>query len=318
MTVREAGLNDKFVRITGAPFETSDADIRRKFETYGKITAIRREKYASLDPESSYFPVFTGAITVRMIVKTNIPSIIMMCGTRVQVNYQGQPKTCFKCGKTGHIGANCTEMKLGEPRFPGKWAGPRRSDPSPLDSNQFPELIQPGNTQHPTTITTENTEANKDLDKQSTGDLPQIPHDSMDEEEEEVGEAGAAQAQLLPTAPLPNAHSPFMFGTGTFDYSQLTIHDMLDSCATSDPSTTTPNMIDIATSKTPAETPEETESQEESDNSSTSSAASGYELVQNKRKNGQSKNNGPAVKEPKTAKPTPTSSPNSKPRGQKK
>ncbi len=63
-----------------------------------------------------------------------------MCGTRVHVNYHGQPKTCFKCGKTVHLGADCTQLKSAEPKFPGKWAGPRRSDPSTLNQEEFPAL----------------------------------------------------------------------------------------------------------------------------------------------------------------------------------
>lgn len=70
-----------------------------------------------------------------------IPSVVNMCGVRVHVNYQGQPKTCFKCGKAGHLGASSTEIKVNEPKFPGKWEKNKRiENPIILDPKYFPTL----------------------------------------------------------------------------------------------------------------------------------------------------------------------------------
>jgi hypothetical protein len=140
VTVKEAGTYERFVRIQGAPFEITDDDIKTKFGHYGKISFVRREKYVSMDPEEAYFPVLSGAITVRMHVKTHIPSQMNLAGSKVQVSYHGQPATCFKCNKSGHIGAHCPEKKNQETRFPGKWATPKPPAPIlPVTTESNPE-----------------------------------------------------------------------------------------------------------------------------------------------------------------------------------
>lgn len=43
--------------------------------------------------------------------------------------------------KTGHLGANCTDIKINEPKFPGKWAENKKtSNPLILDPKDFPTL----------------------------------------------------------------------------------------------------------------------------------------------------------------------------------
>lgn len=220
VTVREAGVFDKFVRIIGAPFEITDAEIRRKLDTYGKIASIKREKYVSLDSESSYFPVYTGAITVRMNIKMQIPSVITLGGAKVHVNYQGQPKTCFKCGKTGHIGANCTEPKEKEPRFPGNWAGPRKPTSTPrLDMVEFPELPNHKNKEADVIIDKERQEADEE---EKQGNNPSLVPTPMNIEVEVINDHTPEE----PTASTSGQGDTetittqfFQFDTGSFDFS---------------------------------------------------------------------------------------------------
>ena len=92
-----------FVSIRNAPFELSDELIINILSRYGKVEGIRHNKY-------TYGPlkgVLTGVRTAKMQVKENIPSSFNISGFNVTVMYNGQQRTCFKCGSIGHVARDC-------------------------------------------------------------------------------------------------------------------------------------------------------------------------------------------------------------------
>ncbi len=235
VSVREAGTIEKYVRIHGLPFEATESEIRKKFGGYGKITSIRREKYMSLDPDTSYFPIYNGVVTLRMAVKTHIPSLIMLGGIRIQVSYQGQPATCFKCGETGHIGSKCQKKKQPAPHFPGKWAEPRK------DGNLNKEDTSNNKTSNeppPAEITSISAPVEQDNTVENM--------EENDKEENASEETSSIQTEVAPTPAAPSTHqvespsrqgastsgtaktfaqnfSQIMYGTdGSFDYTPVT------------------------------------------------------------------------------------------------
>ena len=107
VTVKAEGTRERYVRICDVPFEVSLDEVKKRLNQYGKVSSIRRETYASRQPEDGYFPTLSGWITARMEISKNIPSYMMFGGERAMIKYQGQIPTCMLCSATGHFGHKC-------------------------------------------------------------------------------------------------------------------------------------------------------------------------------------------------------------------
>ena len=107
VTVKAEGTRERYVRICDVPFEVPLEEVKKRLNQYGKVSSIRRESYASKQPEDGYFPTLSGWITVRMEISKNIPSYMMFGGERAMIKYQGQIPTCMLCSATGHFGHKC-------------------------------------------------------------------------------------------------------------------------------------------------------------------------------------------------------------------
>ncbi|PIK55683.1 putative zinc finger CCHC domain-containing protein 3-like [Apostichopus japonicus] len=46
-------------------------------------------------------------------LKQDIPSFLFIAGHKAHVRYPGQPRTCFRCGETGHEAKGCPNKKCG-------------------------------------------------------------------------------------------------------------------------------------------------------------------------------------------------------------
>ena len=97
---------DREIRITRAPMKMDNEEIKNVLRLFGEITYNIR--HVVLEPSAGAAPdswqvlmrgVKTAERTLRMKVKTNIPSFIMVLGTKLKVDYAGQPKTCPRCQK---------------------------------------------------------------------------------------------------------------------------------------------------------------------------------------------------------------------------
>ena len=51
--------------------------------------------------------IATGTRKIKMIVKRNIPSVIKVGSKTINIAYEGQTRTCYKCGLDNHMGSNC-------------------------------------------------------------------------------------------------------------------------------------------------------------------------------------------------------------------
>lgn len=106
--IKEAGLNERYVRIADIPFETELETVEKSLEKYGKIISIKRDYFKPIESEEEiYFEVPSGWITVAMVIEKDIPSYLEVDGTRAVVKYRGQPKTCRICSQSGHIAYQC-------------------------------------------------------------------------------------------------------------------------------------------------------------------------------------------------------------------
>ena len=92
-----------YVSVRNAPFELDDSYLISVLSRYGKVDNVRHNKF-SLGP---FKGLYNGTRTVKMVVRENIPSSCAIRGYNVTFMYNGQIKTCFKCGMAGHLVKDC-------------------------------------------------------------------------------------------------------------------------------------------------------------------------------------------------------------------
>lgn len=99
----ETGL--QLVRVHQVPIEVPNALIASALAVYGIVVGnVINETFGAHMP----FPgVYSGVRSVRMKIQKPIPSSIVVDGEKTLVTYNGQTKTCMRCGSTSHLRAEC-------------------------------------------------------------------------------------------------------------------------------------------------------------------------------------------------------------------
>ena len=98
---------DREVRITRAPMKMDNAEISKVIAIFGEITSplqhVVFENPPAGGPKDSWRFLMRGVKlaerTVRLKIKVNIPTIIVVQGLKLRINYAGQPQTCPRCQK---------------------------------------------------------------------------------------------------------------------------------------------------------------------------------------------------------------------------
>ena len=93
-----------YVSIRYAPFNMDNALLERILMKYGKVFGIRLNRYAHGKEEG----LLNGTRTARMELKRSIPSSMNIHGFNIVFYYNGQMKTCYKCGRENHMAAECS------------------------------------------------------------------------------------------------------------------------------------------------------------------------------------------------------------------
>ncbi|XP_071509053.1 uncharacterized protein [Diadema antillarum] len=86
----------KIVTVLHVPFEVDDNQVRFILSRYGKVLAGRHLQHRE------HPGLFNGTRQYRIDLKTDIPSTLSLGGRECWIRYEGQPRTCLKCGSTGH------------------------------------------------------------------------------------------------------------------------------------------------------------------------------------------------------------------------
>ncbi|PIK56889.1 putative zinc finger CCHC domain-containing protein 3-like [Apostichopus japonicus] len=76
----------------------------------GRFGAVKATKMCSYAQAPG---VLNGHRQVRIDLKQDIPSFLFIAGHKAHVRYPGQPRTCFRCGETGHEAKGCPNKKCG-------------------------------------------------------------------------------------------------------------------------------------------------------------------------------------------------------------
>lgn len=108
--ISHSGFGIRTVRIFELPFEVTSADIDEVISPYGKVISNVAERFNS----AHRFPVLTGVRQLKVNLRRHIPSYIEVCGHRAIVMYDDQPKTCARCGATGHVRAKCMQQRVAQ------------------------------------------------------------------------------------------------------------------------------------------------------------------------------------------------------------
>lgn len=117
--IKEAGLNERYVRFSDLPFEVEMDEVKKNLEKYGIVTSIKRDNFKNAqEDDDGYFNVPSGwDIEVTTTIEKDIPSYITVeeqCGI---VQYQAEPKTCRLCNQMGHIACQCPKNATNKRRW---------------------------------------------------------------------------------------------------------------------------------------------------------------------------------------------------------
>ena len=80
--------------------------MRNGLVKYGEVKEITHEIWST----AYRYPVANGVRVAQIMLKTHIPSNLMIAGQRVLI-YEGQPLTCYGCGQTNHLYSACPNRR---------------------------------------------------------------------------------------------------------------------------------------------------------------------------------------------------------------
>ena len=123
--LQDMSSNKQFVAVIGVPFEVPHDLVKKIMSRFGEVFDIRMNRY-----QSSLKGITTGTRVVLMTVVKKIPSVIIVGKKKINISYEGQEKTCSKCGMFNHIAYDCET--------------PDEERVNVADDTNFP-LLQPNN-----------------------------------------------------------------------------------------------------------------------------------------------------------------------------
>ena len=92
------------VNVLHVPHELNDNVVRYVLARYGKVLSGRFKTY------EKYPDLFNGIRQYQMELTADIPSSLRLGGRNCWIRYYGQPRTCMKCGSTGHEAKECAKV----------------------------------------------------------------------------------------------------------------------------------------------------------------------------------------------------------------
>ena len=98
---------DREIRITRAPMKMDNTEIGKVMELFGEITSPVKHVVMETPPAGTSTDSWQYRMkgvkladrTMRMKIKVNVPSFIVVNGQKLKINYVGQPQTCPRCQK---------------------------------------------------------------------------------------------------------------------------------------------------------------------------------------------------------------------------
>ena len=107
----------KEIRVRRIPITWDMEDVKRIFNAYCVVKHIHEETFRpnySNRVKTSYSDITTGTYRLRMKIRYDIPSTLIISRYKIEIFYFGQPQTCWRCGmdhRKGDNGGCTTEYK---------------------------------------------------------------------------------------------------------------------------------------------------------------------------------------------------------------
>jgi hypothetical protein len=98
------------IRIATLPPEVPDRVLKEALNKYGEVLDIKEESWTT----SYRYKVSNGVRLAKTKLK-HLQLRILIAGHTCDINYPGQPQTCFACNKIGHTFQLCPHRRRGSP-----------------------------------------------------------------------------------------------------------------------------------------------------------------------------------------------------------
>jgi hypothetical protein len=109
--LEHAGMGMRRIRIANLPPEVPER-IRVALAPYGEIMSINDETWS----KKYRYTVTNGVKVVVIKLFQHLPIHMTTAGNRILSYYDGQPTTCYGCGRTGHMFQACPRRQAERPR----------------------------------------------------------------------------------------------------------------------------------------------------------------------------------------------------------
>ena len=110
--LEHAGMGMRRIRIANLPPEVPERTVTIARATYGEIMSIKDETWS----KKYRYTVSNGVKVVMMKLSQHLLSHMTIAGNRILTSYEGQPTTCYGCGKTRYMFHSCPRRQAEKPR----------------------------------------------------------------------------------------------------------------------------------------------------------------------------------------------------------
>ena len=110
--VGDADCRTDIVKIFEAPDEMPDTVVIGRLSCFGRVLSFRRD----VAPATG---VRNGVRTARMRISRDIPCSIHVAGEALSIKYSSQPRSCRRCGGSGHFANDCKQPRCYNCDLPG-------------------------------------------------------------------------------------------------------------------------------------------------------------------------------------------------------
>ncbi|CAH1233540.1 ZCCHC3 [Branchiostoma lanceolatum] len=100
-----AGIN--VMTALNIPLELDDNYVRNRLREYGEVLDSKYVSYAS----QGFPEILTGTRQYRIRLKSHVHNTMRLGDETFSFRYAGQPRLCHRCGREGHLFADCDEDK---------------------------------------------------------------------------------------------------------------------------------------------------------------------------------------------------------------
>ena len=129
--------------IKWVPIEMDFKLVEKALTEYGTVVESSRISINPKGGNDKACKVETERIRVAMKLKKDIPTTITVDGLDLRVYYAGQPPTCIKCKKPGHMVKDCPKKKRGWEADDTAQVNEETANNNEAESNPDPAPLQP-------------------------------------------------------------------------------------------------------------------------------------------------------------------------------